>query len=138
SPFRLPIPFAILRLVAMLFAGVRHRGPILLAGALAILAAVAAEVRRPAPPMEYHVELRYRIQAGLVERLRQFHDLVAVLEKHGFHKDPGEDTEAENPNENRMTGTIAGKDARRLLEDPRVKTLLLRPAGYKVPEAAAG
>lgn len=92
----------------------------------------AAEPLRPPQPKEYLVQLRYRIQAGQVERLRQFYALVGFLEKQGFRKDDGSDTEAEDPGENRMTGSIASSRARSLLGDPRVKTLLLAPVGFQV------
>lgn len=120
----------------MMLAGVRRRWLFLLAWA-ALAPAAFAEARRPAPPREYHVELRYRIQAGRVERLRQFHELIRVLEQHGFRKEPGSDTEAEDPGENRMTGTISSNRVRELLVDPRVKTLLLSPAGYQLPAEGA-
>lgn len=88
----------------------------------------------PAPPKEYDVQLRYRIHAGRNERLRQFDELIAFLNSVGFKKSPGSDTEAEDPSENMMTGTIASRDARKLLGDHRVKTILLTPPGFKAPD----
>ncbi len=116
-------------------AGVYHRLGLVVASSALLVSSEgrAAEPLRPAAPKEYTVQLRYRIQADQVERLRQFYSLVSFLEKQGFRKDPGSDTEAEDAGENRMTGAIAGPRARALLLDPRVKALLLLPTGYQVP-----
>jgi hypothetical protein len=95
---------------------------------------VSPPVKAPPPPARYDVELRYRINAPRAARIAQFLALTRFLESVGFQKDPGEDTEAEDPTETRMTGTIASANALRLLDDPRVKSLLLMPEGYKLPD----
>ena len=65
----------------MSFAGIRARvGLLVLFTGVWVAASVQGEPPRPAAPKEYHVGLRYRVQAGRVQRLQQFHDLVAFLE----------------------------------------------------------
>src|SRR5262245_45757329 len=88
----------------------------------------------PARPKAYDVQLRYRIYAARNERLKQFDELVAFLNSVGFKKHPRPATEAEDPGETIMSGTIASGQARKLLGDSRIKTILLTPAGYKPPE----
>ncbi|MCS6850221.1 MAG: hypothetical protein NZ700_03510 [Gemmataceae bacterium] len=90
----------------------------------------------PPPPAEYRVQLRYRILAGRNDRLRQYFDLIRYLESIGFRKDPGAVTEPEDPLHDRMTGTIAGPNARLLLREPHIKSLLLVPVGHALPEQA--
>src|SRR5437773_1643677 len=89
----------------------------------------------PAPPKEYQVQIRYRIHAGRNERVRQFFPMVEFFERLGFKRENGADVEAEaeDASQNRMAGTIGSANARRLLEEPHVKSILLMPAGYKLP-----
>lgn len=114
---------------------ISHRS--LLAGAvLWSLAAVPvlAQPPSPLPPKEYDVQLRYRIRAGRNERLAQYFALIKHLEKVGFHKNEGPGDEAENPTHDRMTGRIASNRVRDLFQDRHVKSLLLFPADYKLPD----
>jgi hypothetical protein len=92
-----------------------------------------AQVPGPPPPAEYQVVLRYRIHAGRTERLKQYFALLEYLERVGFQKDPGDDGEPEDTTHNQMTGKIASANARRLLDNPHIKTLLLLPPGFKLP-----
>jgi hypothetical protein len=94
---------------------------------------VLAQPATPPPPKEYQVQLRYRIASTRNARLAQFFALTRYLESIGFKKDPGPDTEAEDPEQTRMTGTITSAKVRKILADPHVKSLLLIPAGYKLP-----
>jgi len=92
------------------------------------------QVPRPAPPKEYDVQLRYRIQAARNDRLKQYFPFLNFLKSVGFERDPGPEDEPENPTYYRMTGKIAATKARDLLSSPLVKTLLLTPASYQLPE----
>lgn len=96
---------------------------------------VAAQPISPPPPKEYRVHLRYRIYAGRAERVQQFYPMVAFLNSLGFKRDEGADIdgEAEDANLIYMTGTISSANARRLLEEPHVKSLLLLPPGFRLP-----
>src|SRR6516225_640242 len=96
-------------------------------------ALVLAQPATPPPPKEYQVQLRYRLASTRNARLAQFFALTRYLESIGFKKDPGPDTEAEDPEQTRMTGTITSAKVRKILADPHVKSLLLIPAGYKLP-----
>jgi hypothetical protein len=98
---------------------------------------ILAEAPQPALPKEYDVQLRYRIRAGRNERILQYFAFIKFLEDAGFKKDPGPDNEPEDLTLNRMTGKIAATHVRGLLEDRHVKSLLLFPAGYKLPEDGA-
>jgi hypothetical protein len=91
---------------------------------------------RAAPPARYDVELRYRINASRNQRIAQFLAMTRDLESLGFKKNPGEESEAEDPTETRMTGSIDAANARKLLDEPHVKALLLVPAGYVLPQEA--
>jgi hypothetical protein len=95
-----------------------------------------ADYPSPPPPKEYQVEIRYQIYADLHQRIIQFQDLVRYLESVGFHKKPAEDPRAEmsDPRQTRMSGTIASGQVHQLLGDRRVKSLLIIPAGFKLPE----
>lgn len=101
-----------------------------------LLSSVPGPQALAAPPREYRVQLRYRIIAGRNERLTQYFALVRYLESVGFRKDPGEITEPEDFRHDRMTGTIAADRALLLLREPHVKSLLLMPVGYQLPEEA--
>src|SRR5262249_46196892 len=87
----------------------------------------------PPPPKEYDVQIRYRILAARNERIVQFNAMVGYVESIGFRKEPGPEDEAENAAYNRMTGTIASANVRKLIIEPHVKSVLLLPAGYKPP-----
>jgi hypothetical protein len=89
-----------------------------------------------APPARYDVQLRYRINASRNQRIAQFLAMTHDLEALGFKKNAGEETEAEDPTETRMTGSIDVANARKLLYEPHVKALLLVPAGYALPQDA--
>jgi hypothetical protein len=95
---------------------------------------ISAQAPAPPPPARYWVQLRYRINAPLNQRISQFLELTRFLDSQGFRKEPGAITEAEDPTETEMVGTVPSESASRLLDDPRVKALLLNPAGYSLPE----
>src|SRR4051812_24756643 len=113
-------------------ARVRYVLPVLLS--LAAAPSANCQVASPPRPKAFDVRLRYQIFAGRNDRLAQFADLTRYLESVGFRKDPGPEAEAENPAETVMTGTVSAANARKLLGDTRVKSLLLLPAGYKPAE----
>src|SRR6516165_2275145 len=105
-----------------------------------VLASLAALVgsnsySRPTPsaPKEYKVLVRYRIRAGVNQRLQQFGRMLEYFKSIGFKKDPGPDTEPEDPDQVLMSGTISSANARKLLVDPHVRSLLLIPADYQLP-----
>jgi hypothetical protein len=94
---------------------------------------VRAQATAPAPPKEYRVIIRYRIQAGRTERIRQFFPMVEYFESIGFQKDEGPDNEAEDASLNRMTGRISSANARKLLTERHVKSIMLLPPDFKFP-----
>jgi hypothetical protein len=86
-----------------------------------------------AAPKEYKVLVRYRIRAGVNQRLQQFARMLEYFKSIGFKKDPGPETEPEDPDQVLMSGTISSANARKLLMDPHVRSLLLIPASYQLP-----
>jgi len=106
--------------------------PITVLGLLIAAWPARADYSAPPPPKEYEVDIRYQIYAGRNQRIVQFQDLVRYFESIGFHKKPAADPEAEiqDPNQTRMSGTIASEQASRILLDRHVKALLLLPTGF--------
>ncbi|HMF12922.1 MAG TPA: hypothetical protein VKE94_11470, partial [Gemmataceae bacterium] len=104
----------------------------------AILAApLPAQVPAPKPPAEFDVVIRYRIDAARTERILQFRELIRYLESIGFKKDPSEnENEPEDRTAVEMTGSIASGNARKILAEPHVRTILLVPKGAKLPTEA--
>ncbi|HLJ96712.1 MAG TPA: hypothetical protein VKU02_26300 [Gemmataceae bacterium] len=94
---------------------------------------VLAQPAAPPPPKEYRAEIRYRIRTVGVGRLAPYNALVRYLESIGFHKDPGPENEAEDPERTRMTGTIAPANVAKVLLEPHVQAILLVPLGYELP-----
>ena len=104
---------------------------------LALLPAAApAQVRYPAPPEKYDAHLRYRIQAGRDERIRQFREMTAHFEKFGFVPAEREDSDLDifDPIAERTHGTVPSATALKLLDDPRVLSVLLIPSGTAIPD----
>jgi hypothetical protein len=100
-----------------------------------------AQPIQPAAPKEYQVYIRYRIHAGRNERVQQFYPMLEYIDKLGFQRAEGSidpDLEAGDANMNQMIGRMPSATARRLLEDPRIKTILLLPPAWKMlgPEDA--
>jgi hypothetical protein len=111
--------------------------------AVAVGTVAAAPPATPPPPKQYDVHIRYRIDAGRPERLKQYFELMKFLSSAGFTIDPNLDDDPGDPYETRLRGTIASANVARLFADPqtrrafadsRIRSLLLLPAGFKVPE----
>lgn len=96
--------------------------------------------KAPPSPATYDVEIHYRIDAARNERARQFLRLTKHLEGLGFKRDAddaqrGEDlNEVENVQARRLKGTIPSANVRKILVDPSVRTVLVSPAGARLPE----
>jgi hypothetical protein len=114
--------------------------------ALAVGTAAAVPPAAPPAPKQYDVHIRYRIDAGRPERLKQYFELTKFLTSAGFTVDPNLDDDPGDPYETRLRGTIASANVpllfadpqtRRTFADPRIRSLLLLPAGFKIPEDAA-
>ncbi len=103
----------------------------------AAAAAPTSEAAAPPPPAKYDVVVRYDIDAFRNQRVAQFRDMVDLLRRFGFAKGEGPEDEAENRAVNRMSGTIASADARKLLLERHVRAVRLQPAGSDVPKGDA-
>ncbi len=111
------------------------RTGLLLAALLASAPPAAAQVAYPPRPDGYDAHFRYRIRAPRDERIRQFREMEAFLKGVGFVPAPREDADLDafDPTAERMDGTIPSANAARLLDDPRILTVLLVPAGRQLP-----
>jgi hypothetical protein len=98
---------------------------------------VAAEPAAPPTPERFDVKLRYRIDAFPKERLEQYNALLKDFKDIGFDKDEGAENEPIDNKATRMTGSIASANARKILGDAHLKSLLLWPHGEKFPEGDA-
>jgi hypothetical protein len=112
--------------------------------ALAVLAALGgvltAAPPAPLPPATYDVVVNYRIVAYPNERIPQFKAMLKDLAAHGFRRDPNDGAapdEAADSTATRLRGTVPAANARSLLLERHVRSLLLIPVGEKLPEAAA-
>lgn len=110
----------------------------LLLTALAVIVTAtpaAAQVVYPPRAEKVDVQIRYRIRADRDERVRQFRVLDAFLKSLGFvhaAKD-GDDQAILDQNAERFAGTVPSAKVLSILDDPRVKTILFAPAGFKLP-----
>ncbi|HEY7311262.1 MAG TPA: hypothetical protein VH643_18010 [Gemmataceae bacterium] len=97
----------------------------------------AAAPPAPAPPKTYDVQISYRINAFRNQRLMQYYEMMRFLKKAGFQRDPEEEvpeTEPEDATRTRMRGTIPARQARELLNERHIRSILLWPHGVKPPE----
>jgi hypothetical protein len=92
---------------------------------------------RPPAPDEYDVIIRYRIDAARTERIIQFRAMMRYLESIGFDKDPSDnENEVEDRTATEMTGHIKSANARKILLEPHIYTIMLYPKGAKLPTEA--
>src|SRR5947209_3166460 len=102
---------------------------------LLLVPAAPAQRIIPPPPPEYAVQFRYRIRVGGNERVVQYREMMRALAAAGFRRtDTAEPNEAVDPDADRMAGIIAASRVGDLLAEPHIKSLLLMPAGYKLPD----
>lgn len=91
-------------------------------------------------PDAYDVQISYRINAFRNERLSQYYEMMRVLKKIGFVRDPNEEvpeTEPEDTTRTRMSGTIPARRVPDLLNERHIRSILLMPHGAKLPEDKA-
>jgi hypothetical protein len=100
--------------------------------------AAAADLPAPPPPAEYDVQIRYQIDAFRNERLLQYFPMLRYFESLGFErKGEPDEGEPENPNHTLIVGTIPAKNARKLLAERHVRSVLLLPKGTVLGADAA-
>ncbi len=94
-----------------------------------------ADVKQPKPPDKYNVEFRFRIKADRNERIRQFDAMMKFLAGIGFAETETDDSDLApfDPSVEKMSGTIPSKDARSMILQPNIYTVLLTPSDWKVP-----
>src|SRR5688572_1887578 len=91
---------------------------------LALAAVTLGPATAQPPPAEYDVRLRFQIDAYRDQRLRPYFAMMKALEALGLQREPGPETEPEDPRLNRIVGTVPGANARRLLDVPAVQALV--------------
>jgi hypothetical protein len=98
-----------------------------------------AQVKGPAVPESFDATIRYRIRADRDGRILQYRAMEKNLAAAGFKPaDPDAGKTAQfDPSAELLTGTVTGSTATKLLEDPRVQTVLLVPTGSKLPDDGA-
>ncbi len=103
---------------------------------LTAVGAAPAQVTSRKPPEQYDARIRYRIDADRNERVLVFEGMTKFFAGLGFVETPGDENDlaAFDVQAELMTGTIPSKTAARLLEERRVQTVMLLPAGFAVPE----
>ncbi len=107
----------------------------MLASALTLGSRLApAQVIAPPPPTDYDAQIRYQISGSRLARLESFFAMKKYLESHGFKPAPESEEQAEDPFATRLQGTVSSANTHRLFGDSHVRTLLLVPAGFKLPE----
>ena len=121
----------------------RLRLRLLVAGLLACwplceAAPLAAQPKAPPPPETFDAVIHYRIRADRQGRIRHFVAMTGYFGKLGFEEAPTEDSDLaiSDPEAEHMVGTIPSANARKLLLDPRVLSVLLTPSGFAPPEGA--
>jgi hypothetical protein len=85
------------------------------------------------------VLIRYQINAFRNERVRQYFEMMDFFKKAGFVRDLDDaaaDDEPDNPQYDRMRGTIPAAKARLLLDERHVRVLRLLPKGENPPDDA--
>src|SRR5262245_22222837 len=98
---------------------------------LAAVATARTEVKYPPAPKEYDVSLRFQIRAPLPGWYDRFDEMMAELKRLGFTREARPADEPEDPSNDRLNGVAASENARKLLSQRYVQTILLRPKGYK-------
>jgi hypothetical protein len=114
-----------------------RRGFAAVLAALLLAPVAAAQVTYPPRPDTYDVQFRYRIGAADRDgRILQYRALTDHLKAIGFAQTEREDADLDifDPTHDRVFGTLPSKSVARLFEDPRVRTVLLLPAGTQPPE----
>lgn len=103
----------------------------------ALPSSAAAQVVYPAVPEKLAVEFRYRITPDRTERVRQFAVMQRTLKDAGFTRDttgePDFQLDEFDPAAERMRGTMPAAGLEKLQTDPRIRTILFRPADFAVP-----
>lgn len=103
---------------------------------LLVAATVPGQVLYPEPATQAVVTFRYRLSADLTERIRQYRAMMKFLEELQFTPEEREDADLDqfDPTAELLSGTMPMKNAGKLLADPRIITVQIRPDGWRPPE----
>jgi hypothetical protein len=110
-------------------------GPFVTFALLVAAGTAAGQVKVPKPPDTYDAQIRYRIIADRNERVLQYEAMTRFLGSIGFKETVTDESDLApfDPNAEILIGTVPSRTSRDLLKDRRVQTLLVSPAGYKLP-----
>lgn len=98
------------------------------------------QLDREAPPPagpDLHVIIAYRIDAPSAQRAEQFARMLAYLQDVGFKPAATVEEEATDPEGTRLSGNIGQARARRILDEPHVRSVLLTPPAFRLPDNPA-
>jgi len=100
---------------------------------------LSAQPKSPPRAETLDIAIRYRIRADRNERVQQFQDLMANLERLGFKNQPRTqpDLDILDPSAELFKGTIPSARVLEVLNDPRVQAILFAPTGFTLPEDIA-
>ncbi|CAN5492145.1 hypothetical protein BH10PLA2_BH10PLA2_08190 [soil metagenome] len=93
-----------------------------------------AQVIAPPAPASYNAQVRYVVGGPRLSRLEQFFSMTKYLEAHGFKKADGSEELAEDPAATILPGTVSAVAAHGLLGEPHVRSVLLTPPGFQLPD----
>lgn len=108
---------------------------LILAVILLAPSAGSAQVIYPEKPAESDVFIHYRIRADQTERIRQYRAMTAYFQSLKFAPAEREDADLDifDPTAEYTHGSIPTANAAKLLDDPRVITVLTTPTGWVAP-----
>ncbi|HTK75976.1 MAG TPA: hypothetical protein VL371_12005 [Gemmataceae bacterium] len=107
-----------------------------LAAVLLLTPMLPAQRVVPPPPPEYDVQARYSIRAATNQRIVQFMEMTRYLESIDFKREPGEEDEPADLFADRLRGRLPSNKVEDFLRESHVRTVLLIPAGLKLPDNA--
>ena len=94
-----------------------------------------AQVAFPQPPERAEVTFRYQMPADPTERIRQYRAMTKFLQGLKFVPVEREDADLDlfDPTAEFLSGSLPMKNAAKLLNDPRIITVQIAPAGWEPP-----
>ncbi len=104
---------------------VRRRVPLACAALLLCAAPLLGQSKQPPPPKEYDVQVRFRIRQPMPQWLDHFDEMLGSFKSFGFVRDERPEDEPEDPEVDRVTGRMPSGNARKILLNPFVQTIML-------------
>jgi hypothetical protein len=116
-------------------AAMKCRRWLAIAAVIVVAGQAFGQVVAPPPPAEYDVELRYRIRAPRNQHIEQYSEMTKSLDAAGLKRDAADDDAATDANAERIHGKLPASAVEAVLAEPHVRSMVLTPAGFQLPEA---